>query len=314
MVAGLVLGRVPPSLALPILPAFSAGSSASGAPITTSAVISVASAMGSASSAASGSIMSLILPQVEHGARQPKVWVGDGLPPIPKKLHERILKWEFIELSELLPSGALERVQPELEPQKFIIMPGLEVARPRKKPIESITQWIRCFAIYVAVLATEFPDAVPDLLAYMLAIMRAQAEYEEPAWRLYDEAFRDKAASTGNRKWALLDTHLYNQIFTGRARKAIIKKNPLQDDEVELAPPPRKRSAVASGYGGPSKPEKSTVCWQFNKGRCTFDVCKFRHMCSICSGRHPAVQCTAIQGQGSASGMAGMPGKRPQVG
>ena len=100
--------------------------------------------------------MSLILPQVEHGARQPKVWVGDGLPPIPKKLHERILKWEFIELSELLPSGALERVQPELEPQKFIIMPGLEVARPRKKPIESITQWIRCFAIYVAVLATEF--------------------------------------------------------------------------------------------------------------------------------------------------------------
>ena len=157
--------------------------------------------------------MSLILPQVENTAGQTKVWVGDGLPPIPKKLHERILKWEFIELSELLPPGALEKIQPELEPQKFIIMPGLEVARPRKKPIESITQWIRCFAVYVAVLATEFPDAVPDLLAYMLAIMRAQAEYEEPAWRLYDEAFRDKAASTGNRKWALLDTHIQSTLY-----------------------------------------------------------------------------------------------------
>ena len=109
--------------------------------------------------------MSLILPQVENTARQPKVWVGDGLPPIPKKLHERILKWEFIELSELLPPGTLVKIQPELEPQKFIIMPGLEVARPRKKPIESIMQWIRCFAVYVAVLTTEFPDAVPDLLA-----------------------------------------------------------------------------------------------------------------------------------------------------
>ena len=89
----------------------------------------------------------------------------------------------------------------------------------------------------MAVLATEFPDAVPDLLA----IMRVQVEYEEPAWRLYDEAFRDKAASTGNCKWALLDTHLYNQIFTGRARRAIVKKIASQNDEVELVPPPRKR-------------------------------------------------------------------------
>ena len=84
--------------------------------------------------------------------------------------------------------------------------------------------------------------AVLDLLTYM-AIMQAQREYEEPAWRLYDEAFRDKAASTGNHKWALLDTHLY---FTGRARKAIIKKLTLQDDEVELVPLPRKRLTVAA--------------------------------------------------------------------
>ena len=88
----------------------------------------------------------------------------------------------------------------------------------------------------MAVLATEFSDAAPDLLTYMLAIMRAQAEYKEPAWRLYDEAFRDNAGSTGNRKWALLDTHLHNQILTGGARKAIINKLALQDDEVELVP------------------------------------------------------------------------------
>ena len=63
--------------------------------------------------------------------------MGDGLPPVPKKLHQRTLK--------------VGVVQPELEPQ-----PVLEVVRPWKKPIESIAQWIWCFAIYVAVLATEF--------------------------------------------------------------------------------------------------------------------------------------------------------------
>ena len=113
---------------------------------------------------------------------------------------------------------------------------------------------------------------------------------------------------------ALLETHLYNQIFTGRARRAIVKKIASQDDEVELVPPPRKRSAVGAGYAGPSKPEKSTVCWQFNKGKCTFDVCKFRHVCSICSGRHLAIHCSAMQEQGPVGGRAGTPGKRPQVG
>ena len=47
----------------------------------------------------------------------------------------------------------------------------------------------------------------------------AYQEYEHPQWRNYNEAFRDKAATTGNRKWSVIDSHLYNQIFTGRARK-----------------------------------------------------------------------------------------------
>ena len=56
------------------------------------------------------------------------------------------------------------------------------------------------------------------MLAYMLSIMRAQQEYEEPAWSRYDEAFREKAASIGNRKWSQIDTHIYNQVFTGCAK------------------------------------------------------------------------------------------------
>ena len=56
---------------------------------------SVASAMGSelsALSAASGSIMSLIL-QVKNAARQPKVWVGDGVPPILKSYIKVGVHW-----------------------------------------------------------------------------------------------------------------------------------------------------------------------------------------------------------------------------
>ena len=49
------------------------------------------------------------------------------------------------------------------------------------------------------VVAKKHPDMVPEMLAYMLIVLRAQREYEETAWRLYDEAFRDKATATGNK-------------------------------------------------------------------------------------------------------------------
>ncbi len=48
-----------------------------------------------------------------------------------------------------------------------------------RKGVKDILQWEECFAIYTEVLASKFPAAVPDLLAYMLMILKAQREYEE---------------------------------------------------------------------------------------------------------------------------------------
>ena len=203
------LGRLPPEELLPILPPISssAGPPSSGAEMT---VVDTRSA--------AGSLMSLLVPQSElEAAKLPKVWVGDGLPSIPRKTYDKILRWEFVDMAELQPVGVLDKLSLEPDPHRFVILPGLEVAQARKKPIRDLLTWIQCFNIYIAVVAKKHPDMVPEMLAHMLIVMRAQREYEEPAWRLYDEAFRDKAAATGNRKWSQIDTHIYNQIFTGRA-------------------------------------------------------------------------------------------------
>ena len=79
--------------------------------------------------------MSLLLPHAEGAAnsgKQSKIWIGDGLPAIPKWLHNRMINWE------LKPAGVLESLHPEPDPQRYIILPSLEVARARKKPIEEI--------------------------------------------------------------------------------------------------------------------------------------------------------------------------------
>ena len=94
-------------------------------------------------------------------------------------------------------------------------------------------------------------------MAYMLVIIRAHQEYDHPQWRNYDEAFRDKAATTGNKKWASIDIHIYNQVFTGRARKSPIclhcGAGPHRTDaNPQVGPPARKRFAGdPAGIGWP---------------------------------------------------------------
>ena len=34
--------------------------------------------------------------------------IGNGLPAIPKKVHEKIVNWEYVKLAELRPAGTSE--------------------------------------------------------------------------------------------------------------------------------------------------------------------------------------------------------------
>ena len=116
--------------------------------------------------------------------------------------YEKIANWKFIDLSEFKPAGTLDTINPDPDPQKYIILPGLEIARARRKPIRDMITWVQCFAVFMAAVHKQDPGAIKKLLAYMFTIIRAAQEFEDPAWRNYDEAFRKKAAATGNRKWS----------------------------------------------------------------------------------------------------------------
>ena len=87
--------------------------------------------------------------------------------------------------------------------QRYIMLPGLEPVRAKQKTVKDIYTWVSCFALYVSVIATKNPDRTPAMMAHLLTILRAQREYEEdPAWRTYDESFREMAASTGLKDWS----------------------------------------------------------------------------------------------------------------
>ena len=92
-------------------------------------------------------------------------YVGDAMPPVPAKLAEKVRRWEFVEMGELLTE--LWDGQPrELE---------REATRGRTRQARQVTDiftWVQCFGMYVAVVAPVEPLAVPELMAQLFECRR----------------------------------------------------------------------------------------------------------------------------------------------
>ena len=91
--------------------------------------------------------------------------------------------------SEEQPSDMQGVLDPEPHPQHHVILPGLEVARAKRKAVEDVWTWTMCFTMCIAVVGKKHPDMVPEMLAYMLHILWAHREYEEPTWHGYNVPF-----------------------------------------------------------------------------------------------------------------------------
>ena len=102
------LGVIPSSRLLPSLPPMTAPTMGS-----SSVTVAPTLAMGGGilASGSAGPLTSLL--SLPEETKQSKVWIGDGLPTIPRKLHDRMVQWEFIDLSELRPVGPLESLKQE---------------------------------------------------------------------------------------------------------------------------------------------------------------------------------------------------------
>ena len=76
------------------------------------------------------------------------VFMGEGLPPVPGRLVERIRKWEFLEMYELL-----------LTDQKGGEGGARQTSRARgQKRVQEISVWLQCFVVFVGVVAKSAPD------------------------------------------------------------------------------------------------------------------------------------------------------------
>ena len=73
---------------------------------------------------------------------------------------------------------------------------------------------LQCYCKYLAAVSQKFPEAVAGMVGHLLVVVKAYLEVEEPGWRrLYDEAFREKMATTGVRLWKGVDVQVFQETY-----------------------------------------------------------------------------------------------------
>ena len=63
-----------------------------------------------------------------------------------KKVHEKMLKWEYVDMAEFKLKLGYEREVAAAGTEKVVLLTGFEMSQAKKKPVTSILSWIQCFA------------------------------------------------------------------------------------------------------------------------------------------------------------------------
>ena len=155
-----------------------------------------------------------------------------------------------------------------------------------------VNTWVRCFAVYTSMLSWKHPEVVPELLAYMVSVMKAGSEYTGLEWAQYDSSYCCQAASTGNWKWSGVNPSLYSVCFTGKAPRGprcsvcasadhAVKDCPFStNSDIE-----RTLEAVISACAPlGSGSIRMEVCQRYNEMQCTLQWCHYKHVCLTYGG------------------------------
>ena len=235
--------------------------------------------------------------------------LAGSLPMIPAHLVEKILKGQYIDLSDLLQDNILLAKKSNSGSGTVQTESGL-VWRYKKREFTKdeagMLSWIQCFAVYMAIVCSQDPSRFNDLLGYMVIMINEGRRFKYQGWLTYDEMFRQSVVKSKSTSWSELNGTLYATTFLSQQRGESVTCqtcSSVDHQTYQCALTERK-----TGYRPPSPPiarrkrqrsrsPERGICYAWNDGKCSRGyACKFKYMvCLKCGGEHRAVQCTAYK-------------------
>ncbi len=231
------------------------------------------------------------------------------IPSIPPKLLDTILSWQYTDLSELLPDQ-LRSSSSTTDPQ-IVLFPqrSWESQKKRKRQIIDIATWVQLYSTYILILSSRHPQALPELIAYQLFIVKAAKKFRYPSWLYYDTEYRKWAATTHCQEWSTINTQLYSLAFTGQGNPVSwcpicqvdggnhtfdCPRYPIPTDPLPPQhPPSQPRSLLPPAPKRPRPPGDYCINYNMSGGNCKYGLsCRYPHKCSVCGVQgHPRTHC-----------------------
>ncbi len=168
------------------------------------------------------------------------------------------------------------------------------------------------------VLASKFPESLPELIAYQLLIVQHSIKFRYPSWLHYDTEFRQWAAVYHHKKWSQINPQIYALAFTGQGTSVSWCPMCQVDGGNHTYDCPRFATPLSGAHLRQSQPEpilqprifpralnpirfppakrsRPDHCILFNKnnGACPYgDSCIYKHRCAHCGREgHPVSRC-----------------------
>ena len=239
--------------------------------------------------------------------------LAESLPIIPATLVDKIVKGQYIDLCDLLQDNILLAKKAPSGDRSDGDSGSGHTRRHKKREFSKdeagLLSWTQCFAVYTAIVCSQNPERINDLLAYMVTMINEGRRFKFQGWLTYDEMFRQSVVKSKSTSWAQLNGTLYATTFLSQQKgESITCQKCASPDHYtyQCALYERSYSQRAGSPGArrkrprsrsPDKGPSPGICYAWNDGKCNRgSSCKWKHnVCLKCGEEHKAIHCSSYK-------------------
>ena len=239
-----------------------------------------------------------------------------SLPPVPKRILEKIKAGEYINFDMLLPpvlaasttssvsslpmddAGEFDINIKNVDGNPRISLSQVTLGKPK---VRDYPTWLLAWSNYLRCMVRFFPHLVDHLVTYQTMMAQYATQYNFASVYASDQLHRIHMANDPSKRWDVIDDmilnlHLKNaptlkkKLWSDHSTNTCFSCKEVGHFEYNC---PQKASLRSNGESFRNGDRRGSMfCRKFNQvGFCPFDGCPFSHSCDICKRNHPSVRC-----------------------